>query len=226
MNDWPVVAVRGETVREVDPEIATFAVTASARDRDRQETLRRLAGRVDALRALLDGYAGAIESRETSGLYVHPETKRSGEKVTGYAGRVTTTVRVTDFAVLGELMLRLADQELTSVGGPWWELRPDSPVYREARRAAIDEAVARAREYAAALGARVTRLVELTDAGLGGGVTFVERGMVPRGYAGSVDGGAPQLDLEPQRQQVRASVEARFLISEPTVLADPQPAAD
>ena len=77
----PMVAVRGESVREVDPEIAVFSVTVAARDRDRQETLRRLAARVDALKGLLDGYAGSIEKRETSGLYVRPETKRSGERV-------------------------------------------------------------------------------------------------------------------------------------------------
>ncbi|HTF08628.1 MAG TPA: SIMPL domain-containing protein, partial [Asanoa sp.] len=41
----PVVAVRGEAVREVPPEIARFAVTVVARDKDRQATLRRLAER-------------------------------------------------------------------------------------------------------------------------------------------------------------------------------------
>src|SRR5262249_48719748 len=140
----------------VDPEIATFIVMVSACDRDRQEALRRLASRVDDLRAVLDGYAGAIEKRETSGLYVHPENKRSGEKVTGYSGSVTTTVTVTDFSALGELMLRLADRDQVYVGGPSWALRPDSPAYREARRDAIAAAITRAKEYAEAVGAQVT----------------------------------------------------------------------
>src|SRR5205809_6694974 len=156
----PVVAVRGESVSEVDPEIATCAVTVSARDKDRQETLRRLTARVDAVRAVLDGYAGAIEKRETSGLSVYPETRPSSERVRGYRGTVTTTITVTDFTVLGELLLRLADQDQTGVSGPQWGLRPGSPAHREARRAAVDDAGARAHEYAEALGARLTGLLE------------------------------------------------------------------
>ncbi|MEV7231949.1 MULTISPECIES: SIMPL domain-containing protein [Polymorphospora] len=217
MVDGPVLAVRGEATREVPPEVARFAVTVAARDRDRQATLTRLGERAAAVRALIDGYGDAIERRETGTLQVRPELKRSGERVVAYQGSVTTTVTVTDFTVLGELMLRLADQEQTSVAGPWWELRPTSPAYRDARRAAIDEALARAREYAGALGARVTALLELADTGM------TNQPMMTRA-AFHLDamgkGGAPELDLDPQVQTVQASVEARFSISEPTVLAD------
>jgi uncharacterized protein YggE len=211
------VAVRGEAVREVDPEIATFAVTVSARDRSRAETLARLTARVDGLRGVLDGYAAVVEKRETSRLYVRPETRRSGEKVSFYSGSVITTVTVADFGVLGELMLRLADQDQTQVSGPWWGLRPGSPVHREARRAAIADAIERGREYAEALGARVTGLIELADTGLS------TMGGAPRIQAlafRSADTGAPALDLDPQRQTVQAMIEARFRISEPSALID------
>jgi uncharacterized protein YggE len=221
MTEAPVVSVRGEVVREVDPEIATFGVTVEARDRDRQETMRRLAARVDGLRGLLDGYAEVIEKRETAGLYVVPEGKGSGEKVKAYRGSVTTTITVTDFGALGELMLRLADQDQTTVAGPWWAVRPGSPVHREARRAAITDAISRAREYAEALGARVTRLTELSDAGMSTHSLTRPLGMAPLAYRAAAPGSLPQLDLEPQRQQITAAIEARFLISDPTALSDP-----
>ncbi|MEV4537265.1 SIMPL domain-containing protein [Asanoa sp. NPDC049518] len=211
----PVVAVRGEAVREVPPELARFAVTVSARDKDRQATLRRLAERAERTRAVIDGYGDAVERRESGGLQVYPERKRSGEKVAAYHGSVTTTVTLTDFEVLGELMLRLADQDQTEVGGPWWELRPDSPAHREVRRAAIDDAISVARDYAAALGARITALVEVADAGLRppGPQPMFARAAVDAGGAG------PVVDLDPQMQTVHAAIEARFTISEPTVLA-------
>jgi uncharacterized protein YggE len=211
------VAVRGEAVREVDPEIARFSVTVAARDRNRQEALHRLAARVEAVRVALDRYPEAVEKRETSGLYVRPDSKRSGEKVSGYSGAVTTTVTVSDFAVLGELMLGLADQDQTTVSGPWWGLRPGSPVHREARRAAIADAIERGREYADALGARVTGLVELTDAGLSTQSPPRMEMMAYRSVA-SGGGGAPTIDLDPQRQTVTATMEARFEISDPTAL--------
>ncbi|KAB1139986.1 SIMPL domain-containing protein [Micromonospora sp. DT46] len=214
MVDGPVVAVRGEAYREVAPEIARFAVTARARDRDREATLTRLAERAAAVRVLLDGEGPGIDRRETGELQVRPETRRSGERVVAYSGSVTTTVTVSDFTALGELMLRLADQDQIEVAGPWWSLRPDSPAHREARHAALADALLRAREYAEALGARVTALIELADAGA------AEQPMMSRMAYAMGDGaesGPPELELDPQPQTVHAAVQARFAISEPVL---------
>jgi uncharacterized protein len=215
--DGPVVVVRGESVHEVPPEIAQFGVTVAARDRERKATIARLAQRSQALRALIDGYGDAIERRETGGLNVWPELKKPSEKVAAYHGTVTTTVTVVDFTVLGELMLRLSDQDQTTVNGPWWQVRPGSPVHGEARRAAISAAIAKAREYAEAVGARVTGLLEIADVGTG------ERPMMLRAFSagGHGDEALPQLDLDPQVQTVQEIVVARFAISEPTVLGEP-----
>src|SRR4051794_37070371 len=105
----PILAVRGEVTREVEPELAEISVTVAARDKDRQTTLVRLTARVDALRAVLDRYAEAVERRETGAVHVRPELKRSGERVSAYTGSVTTTVAVTDFTALGELLIQVAD---------------------------------------------------------------------------------------------------------------------
>lgn len=210
----PVLAVRGEADREVEPEIAVCTVTVAVRDRDRAAALHRLTERYEQLRNLLDGHAAAIERRETSGLRIYPEMKKTGERVSGYRGEISTVLTVTDFAVLGDLVLHVADQDQVSVFGPEWRLRPDSPVHGDARRAAIADAIARARDYADALGSVVLGLELLADSGLGGGQRAghaVSLGFMAR------DASQP-LDLEPQRQLVHAEVEARFRISAPTIL--------
>jgi len=209
-----VVAVRGEVQREVPPELAHFSVTVTARDADRPIVLRRLAERAEAMRAALAEYEPAIERRETGGLHVYPEPKKGGrgERVAAYHGSATITVTVTDFTVLGDLMLRLADQDQTEVHGPWWSLRPDSPAHREARRAAIDDAIARARDYAEAVGARLVRLVEISDVGGVGdrplGMRFKAAAMLDEG---------PSIDFDPPPQTVQAQVAIRFTITEPAV---------
>jgi uncharacterized protein YggE len=219
MTNEPVIAVRGEIHREVDAEVAEFHVGVNATDKDRATTLRRLGERVAAVRAVLDGFADAIERHETSRLSVRAMSKRTSEKIIGYTGHATTTVVVADLDRVGELMLRVADLDLVDVSGPYWGLRPASPVYRQAREAAIGEAVVRAREYAHALGARVTGLVELADTGMSTSGAPAARGM---GFAAAMsDGGAPELDLDPQRQTVYANVAARFTISPPTAIEDP-----
>jgi hypothetical protein len=217
MADQPTVVVRGEAVREVPPELASFSVTVSARDKDRQSALTRLAERAGSVRALLDGAGEVIERRETGGVHLRPEVKRSGERVIAYTGSVTTTVVVSDFTALGELILRLGDQEQTAISGPWWELRPGSTAGVEVRRAAIADALDRAREYAGAVGATLDRLIEIADEGTGGGGG---RPMMRAAYGGFAQAESEplELDVDPQPQTVQATVQVRFAITEPTAL--------
>jgi uncharacterized protein YggE len=213
MAEQPMIAVRGEATREVPPELAVFSVTVAARDKDRQTALTRLTERAAELRTHLDDFPDAIERRETTGLQVHPELKRgSGERIAAYAGSVTTTVTVTDFGVLGELLLRLAAREQTSVSGPWWQLRPGSRAGAEVRRAAVTDALGRAREYAEAVGAQVDRLVEIADEGAGG------QPMMRMAAFGASPEADLELQVDPQLQTVQASVLVRVTITEPTVL--------
>ncbi len=207
-----MIVVRGESVREVPPEIAQFSVTVNARDKDRETALTRLAERSAELRTLLDDHGDVIERRETSGVQVRPEFKK-GERVAAYVGSVSTTVTVSDFTALGELLLRLADADMTTVSGPWWQLRPGSRAGAGVRQEAVTDALSRAREYAAAVGADVDRLVEISDEGVGGG------GPMMRSMAFAKDAGGEELDLDPQQQTVHASVTVRVTITEPALPA-------
>jgi uncharacterized protein YggE len=214
----PIVAVRGEAVREVPPELAIFSVTVISRDKDRQTMLTRLSGRDAEIRGALDDFADAIERRETGGIQIQPELKRGGERVSAYSGSISTTVTVTDFEKLAELLMRLADQDQTSISGPWWQLRPGSTAGAEVRRSAIADALTRAREYAAAVGARVDRLVEIADQGVDGGGHPM---MMMRAAAYDVGGAStPELVIDPQPQTVQATVVVRVAITEPTTLGD------
>ena len=208
MPEQPLLSVRGEAFREVPPELAVISVTVSAYGRRRPDTLERLTERAAELRTALDDYADAIERRETAGIQVHPEVKPDGGRLPMYTGRVTTTVTVTDFAVLGELLLRLGNQEQTAVAGPWWQLRPGSTAGAEVRRAAIADALNRAQDYADAVGARVDRLVEILDEGAEGAQPMVRM---------AAFAGGPESDLalaiDPQQQTVRAAVTVRVTIT-------------
>ncbi|WP_030197970.1 SIMPL domain-containing protein [Streptomyces sp. NRRL S-87] len=220
----PRVAVRGEATLEVDPEIARIGITVSARGTDRRTALDDLTRRNATVLDLIKSYGDAVEKLETGAFSITPELTRHGrgERIRAYHGRVHISAELSDFTALGELTTRLADQDLTRVDGPWWALRPDSPAHGEARRQAVLEAVQRAREYAAALGARLASLVELADLGAEA---------APAPYPMAAPGGAvramafggaepdlpPALDLEPQRQTVYAAVNARFTMTPPAL---------
>jgi uncharacterized protein len=231
MEQLPVISVRGETWLEAEPEIAAVAVTVQARDRDRRAVLDRLVSRNKEVLDLVRGYGEAIEKLESGPVTAHPEIKQKGqgERGTRYSGLARVDITVRDFTVLGELVAKLADLELVTVAGPWWSLRPDSPVYRQARIAAARDATRRAGEYAEAFGGQLGELIEAADAGLLHGQGAQEpQGYVPAAARPGPPRGArlmstaeeaPSLDLEPVRQPVAAQVDARFTM----ILPGPSP---
>ncbi|MGA5065829.1 SIMPL domain-containing protein [Streptomyces exfoliatus] len=219
--DAPQVTVRGEGRLEVDPEFARIWLTVSARGTDRTATLADLTRRNARVLDLVKAHGDTVQRLETGRLSISPELGRRGrgERVHAYVGRVRVTAELTDFTALGELVTRLADLDMTSVDGPWWELRPDSPAYVEARRLAVTEAVRRARTYAEALGTSLASLLELSDAGLAAPGTPMHPAFAgaPMAFAAEGVGEAPPLDLEPQRQTVTAEVVARFTMAPPAL---------
>jgi uncharacterized protein len=222
MQNSPVLAVRGEVALEVEPEVARIEVSVAAREPDRPRTLRALAKRDAGVTKLLGEYAEIIEKSESSGVRLSPQRLGGPVAKAGYHGVIHHSVTVVGFDRLGELMAQLGELDLTEVGGPWWDLRPASTVYRQARIAAVGDAVRRARDYANAVGSELAGLVELADAHL----LSESRGPAePRALTSPsarlpqrprvVAAEEPVFDLAPARQVIRAVVEARFTITKP-----------
>src|SRR5260370_12988789 len=220
MDSQPVISVRGEAQLEVEPEIALLAVSVMAQDKDRRRALELLAGRTKAVADLIRGYGEAVEKLESGPASVHPVFRdgKGRARVSGYVAGGGFSVTVRDFTVLGELVPSLASEEMVTVTGPSWRLRPSSQAYRQARLAAAEDATQRAREYAAAFGGRVTGLVAAADTGLLG----PSQAASPASFrftsplAGGIEESElPEFAFEPARQAVHAQVEARFTMTAP-----------
>ena len=143
---------------------------------------------------LIKGYGEAMEKLESGSAERPPgadRTTRAGERVAGYLAQAGMRITIRDFTVLGELIMSLADAELVTVAGrgAGVALRPDSPVYREARLAAARDATVRAGEYAEAFGGRLGDLLEAADTGL---LTAHARPDTWR-FSGGQRGGGPQV---------------------------------
>jgi uncharacterized protein YggE len=214
----PTIAVRGSWTADVPPELARVHVSVGARSADRAQALRYLTSRLEEARALLGGYGDGVESVDIGALWVRPQFKDGGrprERVTGYLAGAALTAAVVDFALLGDLVLRLADRELVSLQGPFWELRPGSEAYRRARTEAVRDARRRAEEYAAAAGARLTGLVEIADTGLSTPEHVPMAAGMFRSAAEKSVADEISFEVEPVPQTVSATVEARFTATQP-----------
>jgi uncharacterized protein YggE len=208
----PQVVVRGEAMLVVEPEIADVDVTVRVRARDRQTALERCSARQDEVSLVVAAAEDAVEVIETAGVSVHLEVRdrrAPGEPVASLHTRLV----LGRLDAVGELVVALGRLDDVEISGPVWRLRPESGAFEQARLAAVQDAVTRARQYAAAFGAHLTALVEVSDTGVGGGGGGFR-------VAGAMDSMArfesePHLDLVPARQSVHGAVEVRFTMSEP-----------
>jgi uncharacterized protein len=121
---------------------------------------------------------------------------------------VSVTVR--DFALLdpiGDALAAEDDAELHWVG---WRVDDDNPAWPRIRAAAVEDAVAKGRDYAVALGGRLVAVDHLADSGLlGGGDVAGGPVMFARAATPGGAGDEPP-SLDPVPQQLVATVEARF----------------
>ena len=205
----PQVLVRGEAVLHVEPEVADVWVTVRVRARDRQTALERCQAVQERVSAAAADAGDAVESVETAGVSVHLEVRdrrAPGEPVASQQTRLT----VGRLDAVGDLVVALGRLDDVEVSGPVWRLRPDSPAVERARLEAVRDAVHRARQYATAFGAHLTTLLEVSDAGLGGGAFRVAGAMAPMARFESSD---IQLDLAPPHQEVHGAVEVRLAMS-------------
>lgn len=206
----PTVAVRGEALLSVAPEIADLGVTVRVRARDRQSALERCRARQEEVAEAVRAAGNAVETTETTGVAVHPGSRPDGRPDDPVAVQ-HTRLTVARLEAVGDLVVALGRLDDVAVSGPSWGLRPDSPAYEQARLAAVADAVRRARTYAAAFGAELTALLEVSDAGMPGGLRVAGH---MEAVALSEPGGL-HLDLTPARSQVHGAVEVRFAMSPP-----------
>jgi uncharacterized protein YggE len=213
--DKPSVSVRGTACLEVAPDLARFTVSVSSRHKDRQVALETLAERSSGVKEIVDSAGAAVVRRESGGFHLWPEARRKGEGVRAYSGTVATTVTVDDFAVLGDLMVRLALRESCHVAGPFWELREHSVHLADARKAAVRDGLDRARQFADSLGASLDSLVDLTDCD----PEQAPQAVAPHPAASENEADVPSFDVDLRPLTVRAAVQLRLTITPPDLTA-------
>jgi uncharacterized protein YggE len=210
----PIVTVRGEARLELPPDLATLSFTVHSAGDSAERTRAELAEASGRIRELLSQHAAAIERSSTSGLHVAPRfSRRSGTKITGYRGSFSSQIVVHDFDALSAVVFALTPLPNSQVDGPWWSLRPDNAAYRTTRLNAIAEARRRADDYAAAFGASVLELVEVSDLEPG---FAAPREMRAFGMARDLADEAV-FEFEPALQTVSGQVTVRFTISTPSL---------
>ena len=233
-----LLSVRGEARRAVAPDYATVAATIASSRASKAEAVRATAAALDRLTADLGAHGGVTLEADTErhpltwlahSATTHPEhayDQRTGrhEPTGQVTAEVAVMIAVRAFELLDPLGAVLAAHEAVSVHQVSWYVDWDNPAWPDVRAAAIQAAIAKGRDYAAAFGGTLRSVEHIADAGLLGGDNQPRfTGAV--GYAaraGSRGGGEPDApSLDPVPQELTAIVEARFTADGVSLTAGP-----
>jgi uncharacterized protein YggE len=231
--DGVVLSVRAEARRLVAPDYGVLDGVIEHAAGSKAEAVQSVSASLDRLTAEL-ATLGGVPFDEATGRRpltwsAHSSTTRQEryhDKDTGRlvrSGQVTAAValRVTvrDLTALAGLGRMLAAHPSLEVQAVTWQVDWDNPAWPQVRAAAIAAAIGKARDYAAALGARVRQVEHVADTGLLGGDTAPDRPSrlmsVGAFRAGAEQPGTPA--LTPVPQELTATIEARFRTTEAPV---------
>ena len=221
-----LVSVRGEARRMVPPDYALVAATIGSSRGSKAEAVRAAAVGLDSLTADLAARGGVALDAGTgkrpltwSAQSVTTYAERAEDENTGQyqpTGQMTATVAVMigvrAFELLDALGAVLAAREAVTVQEVTWHVDWDNPAWPDVRAAAVQAAIAKGRDYAAALGGALRGVEHIADAGLLGGdhaQSGFTGGRTVR--APSWSGAEPDApSLDPVPQELAAIIEARF----------------
>lgn len=207
------IVVCGTHVTEADPEVAVVTTELSARARRREDVFERLRERAEWQRGVIERFAQQIERDEMADHHVHPIVDRAASEMpVGFVGEIRTRITLKDLSAAGDLVSSLCLGDMSDVVSLTWGLRPSSAVYRATRIAAVHDALAKARDYCAAVGSQLTSLLSLAEAE---GLSRPEPTQAARLVAAADRAPGALFDFRPVSQVVRCVVEARFTILQP-----------
>ena len=226
MPDDVVLSVRGEAQHAVAPDAAVLHGQLSAFALSKSEALALVRDAQDALIAALAALGAVPLTPDTERAEVtwsvtsvgtHDERTFDPDvpagRIFASADLQVTVRKLSQLEAVGDALARLPALHLHGVN---WTVDADNPGWPVVRAAAIEAALAKGRDYAAALGGTVRRVQEVADAGLLGGTDAADRFGYEAMPASLAFGGRPATPaLDPVPQQLRAVVEARLVAEVP-----------
>jgi uncharacterized protein len=202
----PTVTVRGDASIRSEPDEAVLWITLSALKNAPGKALADVSARTSELVKLLDQVGVAKADRSTTGVTVSEEfdhTADKGHHSLGHRASSRMSVRLSDPAIIGQLITEATEKLAARIDGPQWLISLDNPVRLEAARQAAAEASRKAQAFAEGVGSKLGRLVRLSEPG-------VHREMPVRmARAVSLSASMP---VEQGEHEVSASIEATFML--------------
>lgn len=161
----PVVVTTGSAILRRAPDRAFVNIGAEARAVAPKDAQAQNAKTMTAVRGRLKALGIADSAIETRALDLQPEFDHSGgrQKLRGYVARNVIEVRLDDVTRVGEVIDASIEAGANSVHEVRFDLKDRTVVEREALKAAVADALARASALASGAGKTVDRIVTIEE---------------------------------------------------------------
>ena len=199
-SNTPAIVTIGEaTIRRV-PDLAYITLTVESRAKSPRDAQRQNADALSAVQRQLGAAGIPADAQRTLGLWLDQEFDTVGGRriPRDFVARNTLEIRIDDVARAGEVADSVVQGGATSLNGIRFDLKDRSAAEREALRAAVVDARARADAAAAGGGTSVDRIIRIEDSR---SETFRPQPMVMRAEASATTA------VEPGYVEIRARVQ-------------------
>lgn len=169
-NPAPRILVAGEGEAAIAPDLAIITLSVLREAETAREALDENNEATSAVIAAMKEAGVEARDLQTSGLQINPRyvypNNDNGEqqpRIVAYQVTNTLTVRIRDIARVGEILDRSVSLGVNQGGGVAFSNDDPSAARTQARRRAVEDAIARARTLAEAAGVGLGPIVELSE---------------------------------------------------------------
>ena len=163
------ITVTGEGVVEGAPDIATLSLGVTTTGTTAAEAMAANSQALNAVMARLTAAGIAERDLQTTNLSINPNwtsyDNGAGQRIDGYTASNQLTVRIRDLAGLGPVLDAAIQDGANTLNGLSFGLAEPRPAMDAARAAAVADARARATLLVEAAGAKLGRIVSITEGG-------------------------------------------------------------
>jgi uncharacterized protein YggE len=163
------VIVSGDSIVQAQPDTAIVNISVITQNKSALNAQQENANRSDAVVRAVKAAAGAGAEVKTSGYNLQPITVyKEGQPpvITGYQASNSVTVTMSDLTKVGAVIDAASQAGANNINGVSFTLRKDRPAKDQALADATRAAVGKAQTIAQALGGRVSRIIEVQEAGI------------------------------------------------------------
>jgi len=168
-DDPRQITVLGSAEVAATPDMAVISMGVEARADSARAAMDETSAAMAAMLERLEAAGIAPRDMQTSNLSlsaVWEQDDRDGaRRIDGFAARNELTLRVRDLGALGEVMDAVLSEGANRFGGLRFSIADPAPLESEARKRAVTDAVAKARELAEAAGVTLGEVLTISESG-------------------------------------------------------------